>query len=522
MKVKDILKACVLIWGCLLLSSTVHAYLLDEQVLKTKGGKCQIHYLTEKNTKGWYIETERNECPRDKWLDGYHNITVYNAFSKPVEKLYGYFSKGYWTGNAWIEAPLLTRSSEDLGVQKATFHVAKDKAGEIDYIGQMIARKGKDGSYSVFNVCNPFRLLAVTKKIKAFEDPRFLQLIFKDIEKNVRRFCPAEKKVMLFVSPVVEPNQSDIVFYADIDLERHSSKVVWKDKDKEEAPGVKKREQPSYESVVVQKNDVEDADLEAIRQEVYQKIHQINPRVESVQPERIIISENSYQPPKSERRFSVGNTIKPKKKPDYVIPSPDYDLEAESDMLKKLEGYEDKEPDVDTDLETIDSYTGRHVKYISDESAAEERKEYKSTDETELYHSEKRRKVISVGNTYKADVETDESPNETEEREEWKQPPSLQNLKNQSAVHLLILSKIKKQPVLGKAVIHIAQSGAKSNAIADVPFSLTLQGKKLERGWYIIAGYFDGTLPPSKQAVRGHIRILKATACKTSFCKDEK
>ena len=70
------------------LVSQVNAYSLEEQVLETLNKKCKIYYLTEKNTHAWHIETDREECESDKLLRGYHNITVYNAFSKPIETFF--------------------------------------------------------------------------------------------------------------------------------------------------------------------------------------------------------------------------------------------------------------------------------------------------------------------------------------------------------------------------------------------------------------------------------------------------
>ncbi len=206
-----------------------HAFLLEEQQISSKDGTCRMRYLTEKNVKGWFFTTNHLNCPDDGWLDGYHDITIYDAFSRPTEKVYGYFSHGYWTGDAFVDAPFLTRFSEELGIQKATFLLAKDDLNDMDYIGQMVATKNQNGEYGSFHVCDPFRLLIVTDQIPAFANKKRQQLVYKNIEKHVRSVCPIADKVMLFVSPVIEPKQEDIVFYSEIDLKSHTSKDTWQE-----------------------------------------------------------------------------------------------------------------------------------------------------------------------------------------------------------------------------------------------------------------------------------------------------
>lgn len=206
-----------------------HAFLLEEQQISSKDGSCRMRYLTEKNVKGWYFTSNHLNCPNDGWLDGYHDITIYDAFSQINEKVYGYFSYGYWTGDAFVNAPFLTRFSEELGVQKATFLLAKDDLNDMDYIGQMVAKKNQNGDYGSFHVCNPFRLLIVTEQIPAFANKKRQQMVYRNIEKHVRSVCPMADKIMLFVSPVIEPKQEDIVFYSEIDLKNHTSEDTWQE-----------------------------------------------------------------------------------------------------------------------------------------------------------------------------------------------------------------------------------------------------------------------------------------------------
>lgn len=268
MKVKAFFLFFILFITCSF-SYSANAFLLDEQQISSKDGSCRMRYLTEKNVKGWRFAGNQLNCPNDGWLDGYHDITIYDAFSQPTEKIYGYFSYGYWTGDAFVNAPFLTRFAEDLGIQKATFLLAKDDLNEMDYIGQMVATKNQNGDYGSFHVCDPFKLLIVTEQIPAFANKKRQQIIFKNIEKHARTICPAGDKVMLFVSPVIEPKQEDIVFYSEIDLKNHTSKNTWQeDSLKKSGYYSKTIEVANLEDVISPK----EKDLDALREALTKKI----------------------------------------------------------------------------------------------------------------------------------------------------------------------------------------------------------------------------------------------------------
>ncbi len=221
--ISKILFACLLSCG---LVSQANAYLLEEQVLETPNKKCKIYYLTEKNTHAWHIETDREECESDKLLRGYHNITVYNAFSKPVEKLYGYFSAGYWTGDSLLPEIDLKRFSDELGVQKATFPVYSDLDNNIFYIGQMSSKKTAAGTYPAFKVCAPFRMLGIIADTSRLNNPHFLQTVFQTVEKQTRRFCPAESEVQLYLSDTDNPAPEEVYMYVQLDLKSHHHKIM--------------------------------------------------------------------------------------------------------------------------------------------------------------------------------------------------------------------------------------------------------------------------------------------------------
>lgn len=217
-------------------------YLLDEQIIQTQKKGCKIYYLTEKNIHGWHIETDREECGPDGFLSGYHNITVYNAFSKPVEKIYGYFSNGYWTGDALLTGISFKRFSEDFGIQKATFNIYTDTDNNISYIGQMTSKKTPGGNYPAFKVCSPFRVLGVLSNPEELKNSHLLHTVFQTVERESRKFCPAEKEVQLFLSDSENPAEEDVFMYVKMDLKTHRHKIV-----RSKAPEKRKTPESPYD-----------------------------------------------------------------------------------------------------------------------------------------------------------------------------------------------------------------------------------------------------------------------------------
>lgn len=227
-----------------------HAFLLDEAILSTYDKKCQIRYLTDKNTKGWYISVSPDSCS-EGYLNGYADVTVYDAFSRPSEQIYGYWTDGYWTGETNLKKRFLKRSSEEYGVQKATFEVAKDKASDITYIGQMTARRNARDVYMPFEICDPFRILAVTPHTALFKNPHATQVILDDVVKQVREICPAEKRILFFSAQTDSPLPQDIVFYADINLETGKTYIKRNKALHPEATNPKKLAKPDRDDLAV-------------------------------------------------------------------------------------------------------------------------------------------------------------------------------------------------------------------------------------------------------------------------------
>ena len=431
-----------------------NAYLLEEQEIPAKNNTCRIRYLTEKNIKGWYIVSNQYNCPNDGWLDGYHDITIFNAFSQVVERIYGYFSSGYWTGDAFVSAPFLTRFSEELGVQKATFLLAKDDENDMDFIGQMVAKKNKEGDYSSFHVCNPFKLLIVTEQIPVFANKKKQQLIFREIAKQVRTICPTEEKVMLFVSPIIEPRQEDIVFYSEINLKNHTSKNTWQEDALKKSGYYNKTIEVAHLENIFEPNT---QDLDELRKALSKKID--------------LLPFKSVTDKSHPSNFNELNKIEYiKTNNDSITDIPD--LENEETIIKKS---------------TTVTFTEEEI------PTTEIEKEIKSLKSEDFIFPTPQKNYVykESNNGYLSDP----------------------------IMNLIVLSKIKKQPVKTAFVAHIKHSTNKYS-ISDFPVKLKLKGKPLEKGWYKVKGQIS--TDALTDDIYANIKVHEIKPCTSNFCTEDK
>lgn len=344
MKTKFFFSLLLLLGTFVSFANIGHGAFVEEKEIPTKDGSCSIRYLTNKNVKGWYVDADEISCTEDGWIDGYHDLTLYNAFSKPIEQIYGYFSYGYWTGTTFVKSPFLTSFTEETGDQKATFLLARDSTYQLDYIGQMIAKKDSMDSYGSFQVCNPFRLLVVTENIPVFADKKKQRLIFKNIEKQVRSLCPSEEKVMLFLSPVVEPRQEDIVFYAEMDLKNNTQKTKWQEEALKQSGYYEKTVEAATLSNIVSPNV---KDLEVLRKTIAKKINLI-PFKKQESNETISFDEEEKPTTPAVKRSQVSfkeeveadveedvltETDDAFQEPKFLIPEPNKNYQHEQPML---------------------------------------------------------------------------------------------------------------------------------------------------------------------------------------------
>ena len=390
---------------------SLHANFVEEKEISTKDGSCSIRYFTDKNIKGWHFEADDISCSEDGWLDGYHDLTIYNAFSQTVEQLYGYFSYGYWTGKTFVKSPFLTIFSEENGDQKAIFLLARDDAYQLDYIGQMVSKTDKTGAHGSFQVCDPFKLLIVTENIPIFADKKKLNVIFKEIEKQVRSLCPTEKKVLLFVSPVVEPTQEEIIFYAEMDLTTNTQKIKWQEDALKRSGLYEKTIETATLTNVSAPNT---KDLDVIRKTIAKKINLIPFNVKK-EPENI-----SFTPTKKE--ISLDEEINPTTSFTNNI-----EQDKEDDLLNlKNEPFEDPQFLI------------------------------------------------------------------PEPKKNYQQESTLNQQSSAPVMHLCILSKIKRESVPIKTVIHI-QDNTYNESYTNIPLPLKIDGHALKSGWYQVSGMLDAS-----------------------------
>lgn len=193
--------------------------LADFGMLATEDGTCRFFYPTVKNTQGWYIKPSSPDMCQNGFLNKHGEVTIYNAFSIPVEQFYGFFNGGYWMGQTNLSAEIVTARSENNNVYKVSFALPSETGFDIRYLSQMTSKKTDGKTYGSFTFCNPFRILIQTDDFGLFKDKKLTTEIIDEVARHAQRLCPTEQAIQLFGSPKENPKQEDIFFYADINLQ---------------------------------------------------------------------------------------------------------------------------------------------------------------------------------------------------------------------------------------------------------------------------------------------------------------
>lgn len=482
---------------CCLNSVVSHAesFLLDEQQLFTRKKGCYINYLTEKNTSGWYIDTNREECGKDGVLTGYHNITVYNAFSKPIEKLYGYFSNGYWTGDAFLKKIEFNRFSDELGVQKATFTFSDDNEPDgVHYIGQMTTQKTSAGTYPAFRVCSPMRILGIVDDIKKLDDPHFLQRIFNHVEKKVRLMCPTDDKVMLFLSKSENPKQEDIAVFVQMNLKNRRHKIIRADELKSvPKPSRIKSEKGKTVSVVVGQKK-----LDTLKQTT----HADTPPETETQMDDLVSDDTSEN--KSASQSKKSHSMKP----------------ASSDNKPKSKEISKSEPKTENASETP-SPTKVAPEMSAEVKAAQDAAAYfNSGGDTYAESSDDTFKVPTPQKSYlqplKKRIANTQLDNETTRAGVKDISSSIEPL-----AHVFLLSKVLNAPVLARVAVHVDYMSMDDTGFVSRPIPADIEGQHVSDGWHIIKGYFIAYPQKEAQAPAGLIRIINTEKCTLSICQEK-
>ena len=369
-KIKEILTMVFI------LSATVgvQASGVRDVVLSTTDRTCSIHYLTHGNTTGWFLTDVEGDCSSGN-LSGEGSVVVLDAFGNIEEQLIGYFNQGYWTGIEPIQVPLKTLLlNHDSEEQFLTFDLGGEKRLDIQYLGKMTSTRRSDKTYGPFLTCDPVRILAVTTDTDLFIDESVQQNLISSVVQRARAICPQSMQIQFYAADKDNPQEEDIFFFADIDLE---------------AKHVKVRRIPTVSKT--------------------RKVIQIKEKNISLEAEEesLVVSESQH-PTKNDVE-EITNLSIPTEKKETVLPVLDIDTEIQLDKIP----------------------------------------------------------------------------------------------------HLLTASRLLKQPVDGKALVHVAYFNDIGEAVVDKPVSLKVKGSGLSLGWGILSGDFIYLQPTGKlNDVRGMVNVL--------------
>lgn len=531
-KLKYILTVCVCCSAYSIASAD--SFLLEEQVIPTVSKKCKIIYLTEKNTRGWRAQTDRDECDESQFLNGYHRITLLNGFGKPVENLYGYFSNGYWTGNAHVKDVIFNRFSDELGVQKATFPIYTDVKNKIRFIAQMSTQKTTAGTYPEFKVCEPFRILGIVEDFSVLDKPQVLQSIFRTLEQETRRFCPTEKEVMLFFSKSEKPTQNEIKVFVNMDLITHRHKILRAEEEKKEL---------SEEIIIIPKPKIlRKATEKNVSEDKY--INSQQPISDENLKEQVV-DENNEQDITDEEMFSdnisdldLTNLSDKKSNPikeDNV--TKDEDKEITEKINREIDELVQKEKEKN-EQQGKKKFNKKAVQIPARRIIPAEGKPFVPT-EVKVSPSDK---VSSYFDTTKRAENFSENKVPTaDKKKSYLKPfqPSNNDKqislntdtvidvsdKNMSLNKIVLLAKTSNLPVMAKTSVHIGSVDPDGTGVIDHPVHLSIEsGAPQNAGWHFVKGYFQTVSDTKNRASqsKGSVILMEFEACENAYCQDKK
>ena len=195
-----------------------------DEVLITTDRSCAVHFLTHDNTTGWYLTEVEGSCPNGV-LEGAGLVTVRNAFGKTVGQLNGFFHQGYWMGHHEVFAPLKTLLLKDETEQTLVVDLGREERLDIKYLGKLTATRRSDNTYGPFSGCRPTQVLAVTSQPDLFEDEAVQQELINSAINRAKNLCPDTEWIYFYASQSENPDNQEIIFFADINLESRKIKV---------------------------------------------------------------------------------------------------------------------------------------------------------------------------------------------------------------------------------------------------------------------------------------------------------
>lgn len=385
--------------------------------ITTTDRSCAIHYATRRNTTGWFLSDVDGSCPNG-WLNGSATITIRDAFTKPVEQISGFWVDGYRTEPIALPVSINDINDDGTGIRTLSFDMGREERLDIRYVGRMTAEPLADGTYGPFMACAPVQILAVTSDISLFEDETIQQELINTAINQAHFLCPRATHIYFYAADTDRPENKDVAFFADIDLDGRKIKV--------------KRVPSSSRIRDILKNPDQGIPVPRIvRQSTGTPVMQVQPIKQTKQESAPTLSAVSQRPlTPIARTISPQPAIaSPQQKP---VPAPQ--SEPKVPVLSSTANPEPPQSQVSTDQPT---------------------------------------------------------------------PPVLDALP-----HLLTAARLLKQPVDGKALVHIAGFDDSGAAVIDQPVALRATGTGLSLGWGIAEGLYSytppaGTLP----TVRGFVQI---------------
>lgn len=531
MKLKYILTICVCCSAYAIASA--ESFLLEEQIVPTVSTKCKIIYLTEKNTRGWRAQTDRDECDETQFLSGYHRITMLNGFGKPVENLYGYFSNGYWTGNAHVKDVVFNRFSDELGIQKATFPIYTDVKNKIRFIAQMSTQKTTAGMYPAFKVCEPFRILGIVEDFSVLDKPQVLQSIFRTLEQETRRFCPTEKEVMLFFSQSEKPNQEDVKVFVNMDLVTHRHKILRAEEETKKL---------SEEVILIPSTQFKQKDGKESNQEV-----------------RTFTMKQSTGKNVSDDKTEEDND---ELSSDDIADLDLTNIPGEPSDNKSTKTLQQKEKDVE---KALTEKINREIEELAKQEKEKAEPVKKNFNKKAVQIPARR--IIPAGGkpfipaepkntvketptdkvssyfdtTKRAENFSQHTHNQNDKKKSYLKPfqpnnePKKISLdtdtiidvsdKNMSLSKVMLLARTADLPVLAHAPVHVGAVDKNGTGFIDYPTALVIEsGSPQQAGWHFITGYFQAKEALSRKTDnnKGSVRIREATPCENEYCQDTK
>ena len=403
-----------------------------DEFITTTDRTCGLHYLTHGNTVGWYLTDVEGSC-LNGLLNGAARVTLRNAFGKVVQNMNGFFAQGYPIHSNYGNITLKTLWLSDTPNQSLVFDLGNEEKFNIRYLGKMSAEQQSDDTYSAFNACEPAIVLAVTKELNLFEDESVQQELINSVLNNLAPICPDAHQVYFYGSTKENPENKDIAFFADINLESGHIKI-------RRLPS-----SPRYRDIL--KNPSEAADMpvpKEIRRETGLPVVQITP----VKPENKSVSIEGEESELLEEPIS-----------DQSIIDSSFEVAAPPQPIPVIQS------------------APKPVAIPSPQPVTQ---------------------PITIPKKESKQVETSTDPTPV-----WDDVPAL-----------LTASRLLKQPVEGKVLVHIAQFDAMGIALTDNPVALRIKGDKIPLGWVVVQGDFSHTPPQTASDPIGFVQAKSITPLK--------